>query len=406
MQPIFNSLGSNYTPSFSLKSLSFAFQPWLWNQSSSTQTQLIRQLQSTFSSRPTFFYKGRNALTHILTQFGLNPGDQVLTQALTCQAVETGITMAGCQPVYVDIDPHTLNPSLKTLNQALKQSPQAKAVILQHTLGFPVDPQPIQAWCQKHHLFLIQDLAHAFGATTPNYTHLGASADAVMLSFGQDKILDGITGGAAIVNTSLTHPSKQTSNPPPTQTFKHLIYPALTQLIRSTYPIYLGKALHFLSKKLNFLTNPVTNRANHQVLALPNIFLRLLSDQHQHFPSSIRHRQKIAQTYRSHLNPQLQLQSLPNLNQSTCLRFPILVQRRLALIAHLKRHRIHLADIWYKAPVDTGSTPAKTQYQPGSCPQAEAIASRLLNLPTHHLITKSKARQIAKLINQHQLQHD
>jgi len=57
-----------------------------------------------------------------------------------------------------------------------------------------------------------------------------------------------------------------------------------------------------------------------------------------------------------------------------------------------------LADRWYRAPVDSGSLARPTVYQTGSCPNAEAVAKKIVNLPTHINVEIKDAQRICRLI--------
>jgi len=76
----------------------------------------------------------------------------------------------------------------------------------------------------------------------------------------------------------------------------------------------------------------------------------------------------------------------------------VYVENPRNIIEKLQEFGIYIADRWYRKPVDSGSFPYKSSYEPGSCPNAEIIANHCINLPTHQLINLKIAKQIAELV--------
>ncbi len=395
---IFNSLGSNYSPLF----IRSAIKLLISSPPPTALSLLTQKLHQHHSGHIQLFSSGRDAITYSLQALGIKPGDTVLTSALTCWAVETGIIHSGAQISFVDISPTSLNPDLQSLNQALKSYPHPKALLIQHTLGFPAAISPIRSWCTKHRIKLIEDLAHSYSAQDSSLQPLGSTADAVILSFGRDKIIDALAGGAAII------PHPHTIPPLPLQTpasvTSTLLYPLLTLLIRSTYSFKLGKLIHFLTRSTPILSSPVTTSTpflsplSPKLAALVLIALAELS-------TNIKHRRHITHLYQQTIS--LPPPFSPSLiSRSTCLRYPLLVPHRPSLLAHLSRSSLYFTDIWYRQPVDTGSNLSlHSSYLPGSCPHAESTASRIINLPTHRHITPQIAHYLSQLVNQHLTLH-
>ena len=177
---------------------------WLGNSSLrvslKTKILLRERLEKDWSSQVILTAKGRDAIELALKNLNLKAGDQVLTQAFSCVALEQAIQRAGFDPVFVDCAPGKLNFSVPQLKQALKQAHQAKAVIVQHSLGYPAEIAQIKQFCSKQDLVLIEDLAQAYGAKDLQREPLGTDADCLVLSFGKDKILDAVQGGAVIAS--------------------------------------------------------------------------------------------------------------------------------------------------------------------------------------------------------------
>ncbi|RIK35083.1 MAG: UDP-4-amino-4,6-dideoxy-N-acetyl-beta-L-altrosamine transaminase, partial [Chloroflexi bacterium] len=68
----------------------------------------------------------------------------------------------GACPVFVDIDPHTLNIDPKLVERAI--TPRTKAILPVHFGGLPCDLDALQRIAGEHGLVIIEDAAHAVGA--------------------------------------------------------------------------------------------------------------------------------------------------------------------------------------------------------------------------------------------------
>lgn len=86
----------------------------------------------------------------------LNGSKKVITFPLTCFATNVPILHAGCEPIWVDVDPDTLNPDLEDLRNL-----SADTMVVVHWGGTPVDLDAIKSVFSGN---IIEDCAHAFGA--------------------------------------------------------------------------------------------------------------------------------------------------------------------------------------------------------------------------------------------------
>ena len=93
----------------------------------------------------------------------LQPGDEVITVAAGFPTTVNPIIQQGLIPVFVDCKIGTYNINTDQLEEAL--SAKTKAVFIAHTLGNMFDMDAASAFCQKHHLWLIEDSCDALGAT-------------------------------------------------------------------------------------------------------------------------------------------------------------------------------------------------------------------------------------------------
>jgi perosamine synthetase len=94
---------------------------------------------------------------------GLQPGDEVIAPAITFIATIAWPLAIGAKVVLADVDPRTLN--MDPADVARKITRKTKAIVPVHLGGYPVDMDPIMALARQHNLTVIEDSAHAFGAT-------------------------------------------------------------------------------------------------------------------------------------------------------------------------------------------------------------------------------------------------
>ncbi len=103
------------------------------------------------------------ALRSHLIDSPLEPGDEVITPAVGFPTTVNPIYQQGLVPVYVDVEPDTLNPSIEMLEQAI--GPKTRAIVAAHCLGNPFDGVAVEALCAERGLHLIEDCCDALGST-------------------------------------------------------------------------------------------------------------------------------------------------------------------------------------------------------------------------------------------------
>ncbi|MFZ3101751.1 MAG: DegT/DnrJ/EryC1/StrS family aminotransferase [Desulfitobacteriaceae bacterium] len=138
-----------------------------------------------------------SALHVSLVAAGVGPGDEVITTPMTFASSANVIIHAGAKPVFVDIDPLTMN--IDTTKILEKITPQTKAIIPVHIAGHPVDLDKILAIAQEHDLFVLEDAAHAV-YTQYKGKLIGSIGNATAFSFYATKNL--VTGDGGMVTTN------------------------------------------------------------------------------------------------------------------------------------------------------------------------------------------------------------
>lgn len=105
---------------------------------------------------------GTAAQVVAMKAMGIQPGDEVVTQAFTFIATIEAIQACGATAVVVDVD-HTLNMCPKALEGAITK--KTKAIVPVHMLGNPARMNELMAIANRHHLPVLEDSCEALGAT-------------------------------------------------------------------------------------------------------------------------------------------------------------------------------------------------------------------------------------------------
>jgi UDP-2-acetamido-2-deoxy-ribo-hexuluronate aminotransferase len=105
---------------------------------------------------------GTEALLIALMALDLKPGDEVVTTPFTFAATAEMIVLAGCKPVFVDIEPDTCNIDARLIEAKL--TPRTRAIMPVSLYGQVADMDEINAIAARHGLAVIEDAAQSFGA--------------------------------------------------------------------------------------------------------------------------------------------------------------------------------------------------------------------------------------------------
>lgn len=390
---IFNSLGSNYNLNFVLKAL-FSFN--------GNSNELEKLLEEKYGGKVSLVYKGREAIELTLKSFNLPKESFVAINGFTCFAVYEAVKNAGLNCEYLDIDKGELNFSAEVLEKAIKKNSKIKVVIIQNTLGYPCNIEGISKICKENSIILIEDLAHSVGTKYEDGSETGTIGDFTVLSFSQDKMVDGISGGALVTRKDLTTNqgvySTHLQGVQKDTQIKNRLYPLFAYLIRKTYPFGLGKILHFVLKNLKLLSEPMSG--GEKIHQLPNWYAKLAKSQFDQLNDNLNHRKAVASIYAKLINPKILSPNIAsNIHLSSNLRFPIFVRNRENLIKYLFQQGIYISDIWYDAPIAPRKYLSQTDYT-NQCPNAQLASAEILNLPTHRNISLKDAQKISTLINQ------
>ena len=145
---------------------------------------------------------GTTTLECALLALGVGPGDEVIVPGVTWIATATAALYCGATPVIVDIDPDTLCIDPAKIEEAI--TPRTKAIIPVHVFSAVADMEKIMAIARKHHLYVIEDCAHAHGAKQKG-KGVGSIGDVGSFSFQLSKLMTGGEGGCCTSNDEKIH---------------------------------------------------------------------------------------------------------------------------------------------------------------------------------------------------------
>jgi len=141
---------------------------------------------------------GTAALEIALRALEIGCGDEVIIPPYTFIATASAVLAVGATPIFVDIQPDTLNIDPLQIEAAITS--RTRAIIPVHMAGRPADMDAILAIAAKHHLAVIEDAAQAHGAEWRG-TRVGALGDFGTFSFQASKNLNSGEGGMVLTNT-------------------------------------------------------------------------------------------------------------------------------------------------------------------------------------------------------------
>ena len=140
---------------------------------------------------------GTVSLRIALLAAGIRAEDEVIIPTYTFFSTASAVIEANAVPVFADIDLDTFNLDPKAVAAAI--TPRTRAIIPVHFAGQPADMQAIMAIARKHKLVVIEDAAHAHGASYRNRP-AGSIGHIASFSFQSSKNLTSGEGGILTTN--------------------------------------------------------------------------------------------------------------------------------------------------------------------------------------------------------------
>lgn len=163
-----------------------------------SEGKLVKQFEETLCNKlgltnPIALNSGTSALHLAVVLAKIQPGDEIICPAQTFVATGTAISQEKAIPIFADIQYETGNICPKSIEAKITE--KTKAIIAVHWGGYPCDLDEIHTIARKYNLAVIEDAAHAIGATYKDKP-IGAISDFTCFSFQAIKHITTGDGGA------------------------------------------------------------------------------------------------------------------------------------------------------------------------------------------------------------------
>lgn len=387
------------------------FRPGLWLQGDGAG-RLEKMFEDRYSGyAAAAFLSGRTALREIFGVLGIGEGDEVIVPAFSCVVVAAAVKAVGATPVFADIEPEAFSLSLATVKAVA--TPKTRAVVVQHTFGYPAAVDKIVPWAKARQILVIEDCAHGLEIEYRR-RRLGSFGDAAIFSFGRDKAVSSVFGGMAIIKNrwanQLRISQAKLAMPSLGFVFRQLLYSLYFWFaIRLYYFFHLGKALIWVGQQAGILSKAVFPEERKGLLSqklsarLPNGLALLAIHQMEKITRFNRHRQACVRRYAKALS--LLPVVLPAWKNKTgkpypLLRFTIRVKQPQSLYEAAEKQGIIFNNWYYPALSPAGTNKASVNFNPEQVPVAVKVASQVVNLPCHPTLTKRAQGRVIRMIKE------
>jgi perosamine synthetase len=133
---------------------------------------------------------------------GMGPNQALITSPITFVASANAAIYSGGRPIFADIDPETINLSPERLDQALKTEPAVTVVVPVHFAGLPCDMHEIKLISDRASAVVIEDAAHALGASYLNGQKVGSCCHSLMTVFSFHPVKAIAAGEGGMITTN------------------------------------------------------------------------------------------------------------------------------------------------------------------------------------------------------------
>ena len=315
---------------------------------------------------------GRSGLSLALKAY-FEPGDTVIVNGFTCYAVYEAVVSAGLKPLFVDISRDDLNFNIDTLSEGMKSvaSRHARGIIIQNSLGNPVDIKAVEKFAKEHDLVIIEDLAHCTGVKYADGRECGAVGAAAAFSFGKDKTIDTISGGAVVFREKVLHEIEAPEKAP--RVSDHLrarFYPLFGMICRGLSYVHLGGFLMQGLVKIHWVEKSADNRLDLK-RRISKFEAKLALGQFKHLKRS---------------------------GEAPIREFAF-VEDRDEILKELAKAGYYFDGLWYKQPVSPERYYKKVHFPEAECPNSVFVAKHIVNFPTYY--ARSDLKRAREIVRKH-----
>ncbi len=356
------------------------------------------------------FWKGRVALYALLRALGVGRGDEVILPGYTCVMDVNPIKYLGAKPVYVDIEPHTFNMSPPSVADAI--TAYTKAIIVQHTYGYPCEMDALMEIAHSAGIPLIEDCCLAVGSKYEGKS-VGTFGCAAYFSSQWNKPYTTGLGGMlttndsdlaaavdALENDEMCAPSAKDVFMLWSQllAYRILVYPRTTAFVQNVFR-YLTKKGAVVGSSSTCEFEPVMQTDFFK--AMSSVQARAGIRQLERIESNIAHRKRMAQLYDEHLEAKgwVPRQYDDDRIDPVMVRYPVRIEEKDKALSAAANAGIELGS-WFESPLHPIETPlASYDYENGVCPESERAARQVVNLPLHPRATRKTIARTVEFIS-------
>jgi perosamine synthetase len=142
---------------------------------------------------------GTAGLHIALVTLGVGVGDEVIFPSFAFVAVANTVLQVRATPVFVEIDPLSLNVDPAAVERAI--TPRTRAIVAIHTFGVPAEMDALREIAERYGLVLIEDACEAIGGRYRGQ-RTGSLGDMAILGFYPNKQMTMGEGGAVLTNNA------------------------------------------------------------------------------------------------------------------------------------------------------------------------------------------------------------
>jgi len=232
----------------------------------------------------------------------------------------------------------------------------------------------LEQLARRYNLAIIEDLAHSAGRfyPSPDGREAGTVGAVTVLSFGKDKAIDTIEGGALVVREpAAALPEVPTRQPRWQDRWRDRWYPMLGRWMRAATHVGLGKIVTGGFLKLGWIARSGDAELDTAV-GLTNWQAKLASEQLQNLPRGP-------------------------------LREHAFVAEREAFLSEARKRGFYLDALWYDAPVGPARCLEEANFPASECPMTVRAAAEIINLPTWY--DEKQLTPVREFVRQWQADH-
>ncbi len=365
-----------------------------------TMRRLEAEFREYFGVKHVWFVSsGKAALSLILHALhSLSGRQKVVVPGYTCFSVPSAVVRARLSVMLCDVDPKSFDLDHAQLTQMADST--VLCVLATHLLGIAADVPQIVEICRQRGIFVVEDVAQAFGGDYEGKP-FGTMSDVAFLSFGRGKNISCGSGGAILSNDdrigeAITHEYARLPEESMLGMLKNWLEVAATQLLITPSCYWLPAGLPFLK------LGETRFETDFAVARLDSVRAGLLRGWKERLVHATRTRVTHAeQLLRLLASSPIQAIKASGQNHSVYLRLPLLLrsrQEKEALCRASVEQGLGVSSMYPSSVRDIPELRPELESQ--AVPQATMMAERLVTLPTHEFVSAHDLERICRAIQE------